>query len=64
MEKLEEDLDIYPKQKKDHDDQRPFFDSSRQQIESESGNKLFKMPYLRDIIVLCSSTRPEGISIF
>lgn len=55
----EEDLELVINREKDPEDSRPFLvvPDSKEQI--RIWHELFKLPYLRDIIVLCSKSTPE-----
>ena len=55
----EEDLELMVNREKDPDDSRPFLVIPDSKGQIGIWNELFKMPYLRDIIVLCSKSTPE-----
>lgn len=54
----EEDLESMVNREKDPDDSRPFLVIPDSKGQIGIWNELFKMPYLRDIIVLCSKSTP------
>ncbi|WP_414470187.1 dihydrofolate reductase family protein [Methanobacterium sp. ACI-7] len=54
-----EDLEFIKNRKKYSDDSRPYLIVPDSNGKIRIWNELFKMPYLRDIIVLCSKTTPE-----
>lgn len=55
----EEDLEAIINRKKDPNDSRPVLVVPDSRGRIRIWNELFKMPYLRDIIVLCSKNTPE-----
>lgn len=55
----EEDKEALKTRKKDPEDSRPFLVIPDSQGQIRIWNELFQMPYLRDIIVLCSKSTPE-----
>jgi 2,5-diamino-6-(ribosylamino)-4(3H)-pyrimidinone 5'-phosphate reductase len=55
----EEDLESLVNREKDPEDSRPFLVIPDSKGQIRIWNELFKMPYLRDIIVLCSKSTPE-----
>jgi 2,5-diamino-6-(ribosylamino)-4(3H)-pyrimidinone 5'-phosphate reductase len=58
-ENREDDLESIINRKKDLNDSRPFLIVPDSRGRIRIWNELFKMPYLRDIIVLCSKNTPE-----
>lgn len=55
----ENDLKSIKNREKDPEDSRPFLVIPDSKGRIRIWNELFKLPYLRDIIVLCSKTTPE-----
>ncbi len=55
----EEDLESLVNREKDPEDLRPFLVIPDSKGQIRIWDELFKMPYLRDIIVLCSKATPE-----
>ena len=55
----EEDLESLVNREKDPEDSRPFLVIPDSKGQIRIWDELFKMPYLRDIIVLCSKATPE-----
>ena len=55
----EENLESMVNREKDPEDSRPFLVIPDSKGQIRIWNELFKMPYLRDIIVLCSKSTPE-----
>jgi len=55
----EEDLESLVNREKDPEDSRPFLVIPDSKGQIRIWNELFKMPYLRDIIVICSKSTPE-----
>lgn len=55
----EEDLESIKNREKDPEDSRPYLIIPDSKGRIRIWNELFKLPYLRDIIVLCSKTTPE-----
>ncbi|MGB9978813.1 dihydrofolate reductase family protein [Methanobacterium sp.] len=60
----EEDLELMVNREKDPEDSRPFLVIPDSKGQIRIWNELFKMPYLRDIIVLCSKSTPEEYTDF
>ncbi len=58
-ETLEEDIESFLERKRDSDDTRPFLIVPDSRGRIRIWGEVFKMPYLRDIIVLCSKNTPE-----
>lgn len=59
FEAREDDKESLKSREKDPDDSRPFLVIPDSKGRIRIWNELFQMPYLRDIIVLCSRTTPE-----
>lgn len=57
--KFEEDLDFIIKRERNPEDPRPFLVVPDSKGRIRIWGELFKMPYLRDIIVLCSESTPK-----
>ncbi|MGF7117147.1 dihydrofolate reductase family protein [Methanobacterium oryzae] len=57
--KFEEDLDFIIKRERNPEDPRPFLVIPDSKGRIRIWSELFKMPYLRDIIVLCSESTPK-----
>ncbi|MGB9936519.1 MAG: dihydrofolate reductase family protein [Methanobacterium sp.] len=59
FEESNEDLELLKNRKKDSNDSRPYLIVPDSNGRIRIWNELFKMPYLRDIIVLCSKNTHE-----